>query len=128
MNFSSCQADGQVVWAVSARKNIQRKKFSNNDQKGCLTKEYILNISSKMLGYYMSLSLRSSRCSISSSIQVDPVADSWNNPIFDMCRRGDIVGVQMEFSRRNVSPFVRGHDGTTLLHVGITTLQGVDVH
>jgi hypothetical protein len=120
VKFSSY--NGQNVWTVSARKNTRGSKFMNDDQEGCLTKEYVLNISSTTLGYYMSLVLRSSHWSISSGIQVDPVADS-HDPIFLMCIRGDIAGVQMAFSKRKVSPFVRDQDGNTLLHVALIVPQ-----
>jgi hypothetical protein len=94
----------------------------NGDQGGCLTKEYVLNISTTTLGYYMSLVLRSSPGSISSGIQVDPIGDCWKDLIFKLCRKGDVAGMQMEFSRRKASPFVRDQHGRTLLHVSITPL------
>jgi len=128
VKFSSHQDNGQNVWEASVRKNTRGSKFMNDDQEGCLTKEYVLNISSTTLGYYMSLVLRSSHWSISSGIQVDPIADCWNSPIFDLCRKGNIAGVQMAFSKRKVSPFVRDQYGRTLLHVGKTSLQSVNVH
>jgi hypothetical protein len=117
---SSYQANGG--WVVSVRKNTRGSKFMKDDQEGCLTKEYVLNISSTMLGYSISWFLRTSHNSISQSIQVDPVAD-YNDPIFFMCRIGDIAGVQMAFSKRKVSPFVRDEYGKTLLHVGIVAPQ-----
>jgi hypothetical protein len=99
-----------------------------DDRGGCLTKEYVLNISTTTLGYYMSLVLRSSHWSISSGIQVDPVVECWADPIFELCFKGDIASVQMAFSQGKVSPFVRDQYGCTLLHVGITVVQSVDVH
>jgi hypothetical protein len=120
--FSSYQDIGQKVWAVSVRKNARGSKFTNEEREGCLTKEYVLNISLTTLGYYISLVLRSSHWSISSGFRVDPVADG-QDPIFMMCRRGDITGVQMAFSERKVSPFVRSQYGETLLHVGILALR-----
>jgi len=76
----------------------------------------------------MSLVLRSSHGSISSSIQVDPIGDCWKDLIFERCREGDVAGMQMEFSRRKASPFVRDQLGRTLLHVGITALQIVNIY
>jgi hypothetical protein len=122
LKFSSYQHSSKSVWAVSARKNTRGSKFMNDKQEGCLTKEYVLNISSTTLRYYISLVLRSSHWSISSGFRVDPVADS-HDPIFVMCRRGDIAGVQMAFSERKVSPFVRDQCGMTLIHVGIIASQ-----
>jgi hypothetical protein len=128
VKFSSYQDNGKMVWAVSVRKNTRGSKFMNDDQEGCLTKEYVLNISSTTLGYYMSLVLRSSHWSISSGIQVDPIVDCRIDPIVDLCCKGNIAGVQMAFSKRKVSPFVRDQYGSTLLHVGKTSLQSVNVH
>jgi hypothetical protein len=81
-------------------------------------KEYILCLSSTMLGYYISLCFKNAYGSISHSLQVDPIAD-FDAPIFELCTTGDIAGVQDMFAGRIVSPFVRDPSGRTLLHVSI---------
>ena len=40
-----------------------------------------------------------------------------DHPIWDMCRHGDIMGIQSVFSQRTTSPFCVNKFGKTLLHV-----------
>jgi hypothetical protein len=108
-----------ILQAVYTRKTkIQQSRQKHDRQVKFHVKEYILCISSTMLGYYMSLCFKNAYGSISHSLQVDPIAD-YDAPIFDLCGRGDIAGVQDMFNQRTVSPFVRDPDGKTLLHVSI---------
>lgn len=38
-------------------------------------------------------------------------------PIFNMCRYGDLEGIQNEFANGTISPFIVNEIGWTLLHV-----------
>jgi hypothetical protein len=54
--------------------------------------------------------------SIQRSIRIYPVISRWH-PIWNMCRGGDLHGIQTLLSTRQVSPFSVDEDGQTLLHV-----------
>jgi hypothetical protein len=54
--------------------------------------------------------------SIQRSIRIYPVISRWH-PIWKMCRRGDLHGIQTLLSTRQVSPFSVDESGITLLHV-----------
>lgn len=41
----------------------------------------------------------------------------WGAPVFELCKNGDLEGLQVMFSSGSVSPFVIDEDGTSLLHV-----------
>jgi hypothetical protein len=108
-----------VLSTTYTRKTKVRQSEQMLDgQDGCNVKESVLCISSKLLGYYMSLCFKNAYGSISHSLQVDPIAD-FGSPIFRLCRAGDIASVQDMFNQRTVSPFVRDPGGKTLLHVSI---------
>ena len=54
---------------------------------------------------------------VSRSLNIYPVL-SKSDPIFSMCRDGDLLGLRTALSRQRVSPFVSDHEeGRTLLHV-----------
>jgi hypothetical protein len=111
--------NSQVFSTTYTRKTKIRQsgqKIESRD--GLHAKEYVLCISSKLLGYYISLCFKNAYGSISHSLQVDPIAGS-DAPIFSLCAEGDITGVQDMFARRIVSPYVRDPTGRTLLHVSI---------
>jgi hypothetical protein len=104
--------------AFTRKTKIQQSRQSLGAQDSFHVKEYVLCISSKLLGYYLSLCFKNAYGSISHSLQVDPIAD-FDAPIFRLCRIGDITGVQDMFTKRIVSPFVRDPYGQTLLHVSM---------
>lgn len=53
---------------------------------------------------------------ISRSLSIYPVITA-DDPVFKMCQKGDIDGLQSAISRGSFSPFVLDHVGRTLLHV-----------
>ena len=53
---------------------------------------------------------------ISKTLRIYPVL-TWNAPIFILCARGDMRGVQLALSSGKLSPFVVSTFGETLLHV-----------
>ena len=42
---------------------------------------------------------------------------NWRAPVFEMCKNGDLEGLQFMFSSGSVSPFVIDQFGRSLLHV-----------
>jgi hypothetical protein len=87
------------------------------EKKGMIQlRDYVLEISSKILGYYVRFCFQYIYGSISCTIQVDPVADILA-PIFYLCLDRKVSEVKSMLSRHEVSPFVRDHSGATLLHV-----------
>jgi hypothetical protein len=55
--------------------------------------------------------------SVSSCIRTYQAVDP-SHPVFQMCSKGDIIGLQACFSDHSVSPFIKkGNSGRSLLHV-----------
>lgn len=54
---------------------------------------------------------------ISRTLNVDRVVD-YENPVFAMCRSGDITGLHSAFRGGRASPYTVNPMGTGLLHVG----------
>jgi hypothetical protein len=114
--------NSRIISAAYTRKTkIQQVGQKTDGQDKFPIKEHVLCLSSTILGFYISICFKNPYGSISHSLQVDPVAD-YDAPIFDLCEKGDIPGIQDMFARRIVSPFVRNPDGWTLLHVSITSV------
>jgi len=53
---------------------------------------------------------------IQRSLRTYPVVRN-DHPVWDMCRSGDVIGIQKLFSERQLSPFSVDSRGTTLLDV-----------
>jgi hypothetical protein len=104
--------------AYTRKTKVQQSGKMRDGQDRFHVREHILCISSKLLGYYITLFFKNAYGSISHSLQVGPIAD-FDAPIFRLCSLGDIAGVQDMFNQRRVSPFVRNPGGWTLLHVSI---------
>lgn len=84
-------------------------------QKRVIT-ENVVSITSPLLKRAVDLYFGSRFASIPRALRIYHVID-WDAPIFDMCRLGDLEGVQTALTDSDISPLVRDADGATLLHV-----------
>ena len=66
----------------------------------------------------LELRVTSSLGRVSRTINLYPMLDR-NDPIFEICRTGDLQGLQVALSSGSISPFVVDNYGQTLLHVCI---------
>ena len=55
---------------------------------------------------------------ISRTLNIYPIVE-WIAPIFAICHRGDLQGLQALLSSGTVSPFVLDDSGRSLLHVSL---------
>jgi hypothetical protein len=108
---------GLDISIASSRRTSTPDNIHPIERKGMIQlRDYVLEISTKILGYYVRFCFQYIYGSISCTIQVDPVADILA-PIFYLCLDGKVSDVKSMLSRHEVSPFVRDHSGATLLHV-----------
>jgi hypothetical protein len=105
------------ITVVCTRRSHTRSKGRNIENQDIFrVRDYVLELSSTILGYYMRLSFRYVCGSISHSLHIDPVADI-DDPIFYLCLDREVSAVRSMLDQQLVSPFVRDHSGATLLHV-----------
>ena len=81
-----------------------------------LAEETSIIIAPSFMRRLLELRLASSLGKVSRTLNVYPVLD-WNAPMFAMCSRGDMNGLQTVFGSGKMSPFVLDDAGNTLLHV-----------
>jgi hypothetical protein len=105
-----------IAIAYTQQTRTQQKEHSIEGQDIFRVRDYVLELSSTILGYYFRLCFRYIYGSISHSLQVDPVSNI-ADPIFYLCLDGEVSAVQSMLAEKSVSPFVRDHSGATLLHV-----------
>lgn len=53
---------------------------------------------------------------VSRTLRVHPVCSA-EDPIFALCKKGDIAGLRTAFDQRKLSPFLLDEQGNSLLHV-----------
>ena len=102
---------------------IQKKaKFSNQlpsltaFENRPLAEETAIKITPSFIGRLLELRLASSLGKVSRNLSVYPIVPG-GSPVFEMCRNGDIHGLQVGFSSGTMSPFVLDENGGSLLHV-----------
>ena len=116
-----------LVWynGMLGSVKVQSKSRSLNGPKSrkpkfkVVTDEQIITVTPTFSRKTFELRVLNSFGGISRSLSTYPVLSS-EAPIFDICTRGDLLGLQVALSSRGVSPFVLDQYGWSLLHVSLT--------
>ena len=102
--------------------DIQVKSTSLSTSKSCRTgnraisEEKTIKITPAFLRKTLELRLLSSFGQISRTLRTYPILED-SAPIFDICLKGDLRGLQIALSSGTISPFVMTEEGWSLLHV-----------
>lgn len=111
------------VWLHSLQKSKCIKSPNASARgKAPLVSETAWTFSPSFISYTLQLRYTRSLGHISRTLNIYPVL-SRNDPVFETCREGDLVGLQAVVSREGVSVFVTDDRGSTLLHVSIKDPQ-----
>ena len=110
--------DGGMFGTVTLRKTSKYSgaPSAQADRKSPIVSETVWTFRPSFISYTLQLLYVRSFGHVSRSLNIYPVL-SKSDPIFLMCRNGDLLGLQTALSRQRVSPFVTDCDGSTLLHV-----------
>lgn len=81
-----------------------------------LVKETSIMVTPRFLRRRFEIFLKNHLGQISRTLSVYPVV-SWQSSFFQMCRDGDIVGIQVALDEGGLTPFVLDEHGFTALHV-----------
>ena len=110
-------------WGIFGRIWIQKRaQFSSQlpcltaSESKPLTEETAIMIAPSFIRRLLEVRLAFSLGRVSRTLTVYTVVTS-DSPIFDMCRNGDIHGLQTVFGSGEMSPFIVNGWGETLLHV-----------
>ena len=82
-----------------------------------ISKETVIVVRPSFLGNHYELHIVESFGCVSRTLNVDHFRD-YKDPVFEMCRSGDISGLNEAFGGRRASPNTVNSMGTGLLHVG----------
>ena len=96
-------------------KAFKRSDARRNDNRAVVD-EKIIKIKPSFMRQVLELRLANSFGRISRTLSMYHVLES-DAPIFELCRDGDLRGLQVALSSGSVSPFVLDEYGHTLLHV-----------
>jgi len=108
-----------ILGSVRTHKKSTRSIYSSTtrqNQTEVVKEESSIIINSSFLRRGLELLFLNSFGQISRSLNIYPVLMA-NDPIFQLCKKGDIDGMQVAFSGGCLSPFVLDQYGSTLLHV-----------
>ena len=94
------------------RTNIRKLKSK------VVTNEKIITVTSVLFRKTFELRFSNSCGGISRSLSSYPILEG-RAPIFDICRNGDLQGLQVALSSGDVSPFVLSQGGLSLIHVSL---------
>lgn len=108
-----------ILGSVRSHKKLKRSSHSRKTPQNRMSvvleeNSFVINSSFVMRAFELRLCNGFGR--ISRSLNIYPVMMD-NDPIFQMCQKGDIHGMQVAFSSGSLSPFVMDDYGFTLLHV-----------
>lgn len=110
--------DGILGW-VKSHKKLKRSGHSSDtrqNQTCVLIEEDSIMISPSFIRRAFELRFCNSFGRVPKSLHIYPVMMD-DDPIFEMCQRGDMEGMQVALSGGNLSPLVVDNHGRTLLHV-----------
>ena len=107
-----------ILGSVTFRKKTKYSRRSRDQmqQTDLVLEEDLIMITSSFFRRSFELRISNSFGWASRSLKMYPVMME-DAPVFRMCQKGDIEGLQVAFSRRDLSPFVLDNHGRTLLHV-----------
>jgi len=88
-------------------------------------REKTVTITSPMMKYTLEMFFGRSFLSVPRALRVYHVID-YRAPIFDMCRIGDLEGVQAAFADGSASPFAVNQWGSTPLYVCLMSILNHD--
>ena len=83
-----------------------------------VTNEKVIAVTPALLRKTFELRFSTSSGGISRSLSSYPILEG-RAPIFDICRNGDLQGLQVALSTGDVSPFVLSQGGLSLIHVSL---------
>ena len=110
-----------IMGTMTLQKNSKYSKSPNASAKGkaALVSETAWTFRPSFISYALQLRYARSFGYISRSLNIYLVL-SRLDPVFAMCREGDLLGLHVALSRKGVSPFVTDDwCGRTLLHVSV---------
>ncbi len=108
-----------ILGSIGMHRKSKRSDYSQKPRQNPISitmEEYTFLICPSFMRRVFELRFCSSFGRIARSLTVYPVLEL-DDPIFEMCERGDMVGMQVAFGAGELSPFVVDSYGETLLHV-----------
>lgn len=123
-SFRNTAKESNLVWyrgffgtvKIQFRSNSPTPSNTRRHEIKATNKEKIITITPILLRKTLELRLQNSFGRISRTLSTYPVLED-RAPIFEICREGDLQGLQVALSSGSVSPFVLDEDGWSLLHV-----------
>ena len=110
---------------LQKKSKYSKSPKASTEQKAPLISETAWTFRPSFISYALQLRYARSFGYISRSLNFYPVL-SYSDPVFKMCRNGDLSGLQVALSRKGVSPFVTDdYWGETLLHVSVEFHQSL---
>ena len=101
---------------LQKKSKYSKSPNASTEGKAPLISETAWTFRPSFISYALQLRYARSFGYISRSLNIYPVL-SRHDRVFEMCRNGELLGLQAALSRQGVSPFVTDADGWSLLHV-----------
>lgn len=107
---------GVFGFVATREKWVSTSKSGSRTVGKRISAKKVLRMASPFLGRAVELYFGASFASVPRALRVYQIIER-DAPIFDMCWNGDLEGIQNEFAKGTICPFVVDKYGWTLLHV-----------